>query len=171
MKALAILLILLGPVIALGSGIYAARESDRRLAIWFQNETAAKDLARIVADARERAEVQRYRATGDVAGARAAMEQVVTALKSKVEIITKLRMQFQKLDAVLNSDASEEEIALLRAMAPAWTVVEPWPGVLLGLGCSAFGTLLLAIVGRRPNREEQDPPDAPEVPEFKWRKG
>jgi hypothetical protein len=171
MKALAILLILLGPVIALGSGIYAARESDRRLAIWFQNETAEKDLARIMADARERAEVQRYRATGDVAGARAAMETVVTALKPKVEIIAKLRMQFQKLDAVLKGDASEEEIALLRDMAPAWTVVEPWPGILVGLGCSAFGTLLLVGVGRRPNREEQDPPDAPEVPEFKWRKG
>jgi hypothetical protein len=170
MKALAILLVLLGPVIALGSGIYAARESDRRLAIWFENETAAKDLARIVADVRERAEVQRYRATGDVAGARAAMEKVVTALKSKVEIIAKLRMQFPKLDAVLKGDASEEEIALLRAMAPAWTVVEPWPGVLLGLGCSAFGTLLLAIVGRRPCREEQDPPDDAEPPKFKWRK-
>ena len=51
MKAVAILLILLGPVIALASGIYAARESDRRLAIWFEHETAAKDLARIVADA------------------------------------------------------------------------------------------------------------------------
>jgi hypothetical protein len=171
MKALAILLILLGPVIALGSGIYAARESDRRLAMWFENETAAKDLARIVADARERAEVQRYRATGDVAGARAAMEAMATAMKSKVETIAKLRMQFRKLDAVLKGDASEEEIALLRAMAPAWTVVDPWPGIFIGLGSSAIGTLLLAIAGRRPSREEQDPPDAPEVPEFKWRKG
>jgi len=169
MKALAILLILLGPVIAIGSGIYAVRESDRRLAIWFQNETAAMDLARMVADAREHAEMQRYRANGDVAGARAAMEKVVTALKAKVEILAKLRVQFPKLDAALKGDAPEEEIALLRAMAPAWTVVEPWPVVLLGLGCSAFGTLLLAIVGRRPSREEQDPPDAPEVPEFKWR--
>src|SRR6202162_1121066 len=106
MKTLGILLVLLGPLIALGSGIYAARESDRRRAIWFENETAAKDLARIVADARERAEVQRYRATGDVAGARAAMETMVTALKSKVEIIAKLRMQFLKLDAVLKGDAS-----------------------------------------------------------------
>ena len=169
MKALAILLILLGPAIALGSGIYAARESDRRLAIWFENETAAKDLARIVADARERAEVQRYRATGDVAGARAAMEQVVTALKPKVEIIAKLRMQFQKLDAVLKGDASEEEIALLRAMAPARTVVDPWPGILTGLGCSAMGALLLAIVGSRHRREEGGPDDT-ETPEFKWRK-
>lgn len=169
MKALAILLILLGPVIALGSGIYAARESDRRLAIWFENETAAKDLARIMADARDRVEVQRYRATGDVSGARAAMEQVVTVLKSKVEIIAKLRMQFRKLDAVLKGDASEEEIALLRAMAPAWTVVSPWPGILTGLGCSALGALLLAIVGSRPRRGE-DGPDDTETTEFKWRK-
>ena len=169
MKALAILLILLGPVIALGSGIYAARESDRRLAIWFENETATKDLARVVADARERAEVQRYHSTGDVAGARAATEQVVTALKSKVEIIAKLRMQFRKLDAVLKGDASEEEIALLRAMAPAWTHVSPWPWILTGLGCSALGALLLAIVGNRP-RPEENGPDDPETPEFKWRK-
>jgi hypothetical protein len=170
MKALAILLILLGPVIALGSGIYAARESDRRLAIWFENETAEKDLARIMADARERAEVQRYRATGDVAGARAAMETVVTALKPKVEIIAKLRMQFRKLDAVLKGDATEEEIALLRTMAPAWTVVSPWPGILTGLGCSALGALLLGLVGSRPRRGE-DGPDDIEIPEFKWRKG
>jgi len=169
MKPLAILLILLGPVIALGSGIYAARESDRRLAIWFENETAAKDLARIVAEARERAEVQRYSAAGDVAGATAAMEQVVTGLKSKVETIAKLRMQFRRLDAVLKGDASEEEIALLRDMAPASTVVSPWPGVLIGLGCSACGTLLLAIAGQRPGREDQDPPDAPKLPEFEWR--
>jgi len=169
MKALAILVILLGPVIALGSGLYAARESDRRLAIWFENETAAKDLARIVADAQERAEVQRYRATGDVAGARAALEQVVTALKSKVEIIAKLRMQFPKLDAVLKGDASQEEIALLRAMAPASTVVSPWPGILTGLGCSALGALIFALVGSRSRREE-DGPDDTEIPEFRWRK-
>lgn len=169
MKALAILLILVGPVIALGAGIYAARESDRRLAIWFEKETAAKDLARIVADAHERAEMQRYRTTGDVAGARAAMETVVTALKSKVEIIAKMRMRFSKLDAVLKGDASEEEIALLRAMAPAGTIVSPWPGTLTGLGCSALGTLLFAIVGSRPRREE-DGPDDPQTPEFKWRK-
>jgi hypothetical protein len=170
MKALAILLILLGPVIAICSGIYSARESDRRLASWFENETAAKDLARIVADARERAEVQRYRATGDVAGARAAMEQVVTALKPKVEIVAKLRMQFRKLDAVLKGDASEEEIALLRDMAPGWTVVSPWPGILTGLGCSALGALLFAILGSRPPRGK-DGPDDTETPEFKWRKG
>lgn len=170
MKALAILLILLGPVIALGSGIYAARESDRRLAIWFQHETVDKDLARIVAEAQERAEIERLRAQGDVAGARSATEKVVTAVKTKLEVIAKLRTQFRKLDAVLKGDVPEEEIALLRATAPKWTVVEPWPGVLLGLGCSAFGTLLLAFVGQRPNREEQDPPDGPEVPQFKWRK-
>jgi len=170
MKVVAILLILLGPVIALGSGIYAARESDRRLAIWFQNETAEKDLARIVADAQERAEIERLRAKGDIAGARSAMEKVVMALKTKVEVIAKLRTQFRKLDAVLKGDVPEEELALLRATAPKWTIVEPWAGVVLGLGCSALGTLFLAIVGRRPDREEQDPPDDHKTPEFKWRK-
>lgn len=169
MKAVAIILILLGPGIALASGVYAARESDRRLAIWFEHETEEKDLARIVAEAQERAEVQRYRATGDAAGARAALNTVVTALKPKVEAIAKLRIQFRKLDAALNGDATEEEIALLRAMAPASTVVPAWPGIAAGLACAAVGALLFAMAGSRVRRAEGEPDDT-KPPEFKWRK-
>jgi hypothetical protein len=112
MKVFAILLILLGPVIAVGSGLYAAIESDRLMGIWLRDEAASMSVARISRS------IQMYK----------------------------------------------------KGLAPTWTIVDPWPGVLVGLGCSAFGILLVAIVGSRPRRET-DPPDlSEEIPEFKWRK-
>lgn len=61
-------------------------------------------------------------------------------------------------------------IEMLRhGLAPAWTVVDPWPGILAGLGCSAFGILLLAIVGGRP-REEKQPINPFDAEEFRGRR-
>lgn len=39
---------------------------------------------------------------------------------------------------------------LREGMRPTWTIVSPWPGVLAGVGLTAFGVLLLAI--RRPEK-------------------
>ena len=94
MKILAILLILLGPIIVVGSVRYAHQESTTRQDAWHRTESE-------------------------------------TAL--------------QTLDA---ARAQRHWQMIQEGLVPAWTVVDPWPGMLVGIGCSAFGILLLAI--RRP---------------------
>jgi hypothetical protein len=167
MRVFAVLLILLGPVIAISAGIYAVRESDRRLAIWVRSD----NLVRTIGDPRRRVEVARIVATADFAGTKAALATLVSDDRTRVDIVSRLRAQAPQLDPILKNGTPEEVRALLWAIAPSWTGVDPWPGILIGAGCSAFGTLLLAIMGRRPRREEEPPDHDGEVPEFKWRKG
>jgi hypothetical protein len=89
MKILAILLILFGPAIAVGSAVYAKQESRQRQDAFFKAESESGSIARI--------------------------ERSMQMLQS--------------------------------GLVPAYTVVDPWPGILVGIGCSAFGILLLAILG------------------------